>query len=205
MGNGQAVTKHRQKRREELVKILGGKCALCGYDKNIAVLDIHHINAQDKKYQLSSGSCRSIEEDIEEVKKCILLCANCHREIHNGAYQELQSSFNQEIANEILKEYDKYKPKDAKKCPLCGANILNTSTYCFKCIKIVKKEQGLLNLQNVITREELKQLIRTTPFTIIGTQYGVSDNAIRKWCDKYNLPRKRSDINSYSDEEWELI
>ena len=43
------------------------------------------------------------------------------------------------------------------------------------------------------------------PFTTIANQFGVSDNAIRKWCDKFNLPRKKIDINNYSDEEWALI
>ena len=57
----------------------------------------------------------------------------------------------------------------------------------------------------LVSREELKLLIRTTPFLQIGEQFGVSDNSIRKWCDKFNLPRKKSEINSYSDEEWELI
>lgn len=56
-----------------------------------------------------------------------------------------------------------------------------------------------------ITREELKDLIRTTPFTTIASQFGYTDNAIRKWCDKFNLPRKKSEINSYSDEEWTKI
>jgi uncharacterized protein YjcR len=40
-------------------------------------------------------------------------------------------------------------------------------------------------------RDELKQLIRTLPFTKIGKMFGVSDNAIRKWCNAYNLPRKK--------------
>lgn len=55
------------------------------------------------------------------------------------------------------------------------------------------------------SRKELKQLIRTKPFTEIGKMYGVSDNSIRKWCDFEKLPRKKKDINSYSDEEWEQI
>ena len=53
--------------------------------------------------------------------------------------------------------------------------------------------------------EELKNLIRNTPFTQIGKIYNVSDNAIRKWCDNYNLPHRASEIKSYSDEEWLLI
>ena len=56
-----------------------------------------------------------------------------------------------------------------------------------------------------ISREDLKHLIRTTPFLTIGKQFGVSDNAIRKWCDKYKLPRKVSEIKKYTDEEWEDI
>ena len=52
------------------------------------------------------------------------------------------------------------------------------------------------------SREELKELIRTTPFLTIGKKYGVCDNAIRKWCIRYDLPTKKKDINAYSNEEW---
>lgn len=54
-------------------------------------------------------------------------------------------------------------------------------------------------------RQELKKLIRKYPFTKIGEMYGVSDNAVRKWCDFEKLPRKKREINAYSDEEWEKI
>ena len=53
--------------------------------------------------------------------------------------------------------------------------------------------------------EELKNLIRTTPFTIIATQYGVSDKTISKWCEAEGLPSRKKDINSYSNTEWEKI
>ena len=55
------------------------------------------------------------------------------------------------------------------------------------------------------SREELKNLIRTIPFTRIGEKFGVSDKAITKWCVSENLPSRKKDINSYSDEEWEFI
>lgn len=48
-------------------------------------------------------------------------------------------------------------------------------------------------------------MIRTMPFTMIAKEYNVSDNAIRKWCDSYNLPRRKADINNFTDEEWENI
>lgn len=58
------------------------------------------------------------------------------------------------------------------------------------------------NGKNYPTRAELKELIRNKPFTQIGVMFGVSDNAIRKWCDSYGLPRKKSEINKYTEEEW---
>lgn len=57
----------------------------------------------------------------------------------------------------------------------------------------------------LVTREELKELIRTKPFTQIGKQFNVSDNAIRRWCDKFNLPRKSTEIKKITDEEWKNI
>ena len=54
-------------------------------------------------------------------------------------------------------------------------------------------------------REELKKMIRTISFSQLGRQFGVTDNAIRKWCDFYNLPRTKKEINKISDEDWELI
>ena len=48
-------------------------------------------------------------------------------------------------------------------------------------------------------------MIRVEAFTSIAKRFGVSDNAIRKWCDKYNLPRTKKEINSYTDEEWNNI
>lgn len=54
-------------------------------------------------------------------------------------------------------------------------------------------------------REELKEMIRTNSFVSIGKQYGVSDNAVRKWCDGYKLPRRKRDIKEYTDEEWKDI
>ena len=56
-----------------------------------------------------------------------------------------------------------------------------------------------------IPKDELKKLIRIKSFTSIGKMFNVTDNAIRKWCDFYNLPRTKKEINSLSDKEWELL
>ena len=53
-----------------------------------------------------------------------------------------------------------------------------------------------------ISREDLKSLIRTKSFSEIGRMFGVSDNAIRRWCVKYNLPSRTKDIKIISDVDW---
>lgn len=83
-----------------------------------------------------------------------------------------------------------------KYCIDCGIRIASGATRCRSCYD---KHQRVVDRPS---REELKQLIRTTPFTTIGKQYGVSDNAVRKWCKMYNLPFKSSEIKKISNSEW---
>lgn len=72
-------------RKLKFIKILGGCCSKCGYNKNWAVLEFHHRNPNQKEIQLSLERIGHIAEKklLLEVKKCDLLCANCHRELHN--------------------------------------------------------------------------------------------------------------------------
>lgn len=81
------------KRKLELVKSRGGE--LCGYDRNIAVLEFHHINPDEKEFQLDMRhlSNTSLERLKEEADKCQLLCANCHREVHNPHLGESCAAF----------------------------------------------------------------------------------------------------------------
>jgi predicted nucleic acid-binding Zn ribbon protein len=64
---------------------LGGCCSICGYNKNISALEFHHKNPNDKLFNLDSRtfSNRNIEIIKIEINKCILICSNCHQEIHN--------------------------------------------------------------------------------------------------------------------------
>ena len=52
------------------------------------------------------------------------------------------------------------------------------------------------------SKEELKELIRTKSFVQIGKDFGVSDNAVRRWCKGYNLPTRMSDIKSINSNDW---
>jgi hypothetical protein len=72
-------------RKKLIVSKLGGCCSLCGYNKNISALTFHHITPKKKLFQLDLRSLSNRKQssiDVE-VKKCILVCSNCHAELHN--------------------------------------------------------------------------------------------------------------------------
>lgn len=83
-----AVAKRRRKIRSITVEYLGGQCMICQYKKCSAALDFHHRDPEQKKFGLSQrGLTRSWERVKTELDKCVLICANCHREVHAGITQ----------------------------------------------------------------------------------------------------------------------
>lgn len=79
--------KTRADEKEELVNKFGGKCQICSYLKCHHALNFHHLIKEGKKFAISDSICRfkkSTKELEEELKKCILICSNCHAEIHAG-------------------------------------------------------------------------------------------------------------------------
>lgn len=77
-----AVAKRRKMVRQKALEYKGGKCSRCGYDRCLDALEFHHIDGR-KDFGLSQGSLtRSWERVEKELQKCILICANCHREEH---------------------------------------------------------------------------------------------------------------------------
>ncbi len=84
----EAVKKRRKRLREMACEYKGGKCAICGYDRCQRALEFHHLGDKKKDFGLSSrGLTRSWEKIKEELKKCILLCSNCHMEVHDQITQ----------------------------------------------------------------------------------------------------------------------
>lgn len=69
--------------KQLLVEYKGGKCQICGYNKCVQAMDFHHIDPNIKSFQISGGT-KSLNKLKQEVDKCILLCSNCHRELHAG-------------------------------------------------------------------------------------------------------------------------
>lgn len=66
---------------ELIKKKYGGKCIICGYDRCMSALEFHHLDP-NKKEGIVSDNNGTVEKSLIEAKKCILICSNCHREIH---------------------------------------------------------------------------------------------------------------------------
>jgi hypothetical protein len=80
-----AVQKRRKKIRRMAVELAGGKSRICGYERCSEALEFHHLLEGGKDFSISDkGHSRSWARVKTEVSKCVLLCANCHREIHSG-------------------------------------------------------------------------------------------------------------------------
>ena len=205
--SSQATSDYRKRRKLNLIKVCGNKCNICGYNKTASALEFHHIDPAQKEYGIASqGTCHNIEKDLEEVKKCILVCANCHREIHDGNYSMEQlfdyQQFNNDIAQQLIQERDNVLFGKQRFCSCCNKPITyySKSGLCEQCSKATRRI-----VKDRPNRNELKTLIRNNSFAELSRQFGVSDNSIRKWCKAVNLPHKVTDIKLYSDEEWEKV
>lgn len=82
-----SVIEWRKRTKIKLVEYKGGCCEVCGYNKNIKVLQFHHTNPNEKDFTIG-GKSWSFERLIKEADKCILVCANCHIEIHDSIEKE---------------------------------------------------------------------------------------------------------------------
>lgn len=148
-------------------------CSTCGYDKNICALDFHHVDPSEKEFTISARKSNSINDSLKkELDKCIVLCANCHRELHS-----LEEGYFK--ANDLRIREQYY-------CIDCDKECSHNSKRCYNCYNKNKINKSKCPARNVLL-EDLKTL---KYFTKIGNKYNVSDNCIRKWCTKLNIPYK---------------
>ena len=83
----------------------GGKCIRCGYSTCIKALEFHHLDPRQKDFTISNDRFK-IADAVAESKKCILLCSNCHKELHNNLW---------DIEELKLEEKEEVEPNDINK------------------------------------------------------------------------------------------
>jgi len=169
------LTEKRLEQKRKLIEDKGGACEICGYCKNLASLDFHHIDSSQKDGNIGTIINSHRFSDAEkEAEKCQILCKNCHMALHNP-----------HLEIELIEKQVHFKNQDLnalpKKCKLCG-DYSGGKKYCSP--KCATKDSRKVTRP---TKKQLSKLIQTTPFTTIGKKFGVSDNAVRKWARSYHL------------------
>lgn len=82
------ITAKRRALKKMLIEYKGGKCQRCGYDTCMRALEFHHLDPSKKDFGISKQLNRNVQDLKNEVDKCILLCANCHAEVHQELYEQ---------------------------------------------------------------------------------------------------------------------
>lgn len=82
--NNERMRVKHQDLRNRAIDYGGGECKICGYSFYKGALDFHHLDPSEKDFTPSKGYKKSWEKLKKELDKCILLCSNCHREVHAG-------------------------------------------------------------------------------------------------------------------------
>lgn len=208
--------------KQLLIQKRGYRCECCHNSQwlnNPIPLELHHIdgdhsNLQENNLQLLCPNCHNLTDNHhrnkvvkknitdEQFIEAITNATSIRQALLNLGLNDGSGNYTRAYA--IINKYKISLKQEEQKnvetfCIDCGKPISVNSLRCSECYHKYRQ------LVERPTREELKQLIRTTPFTTIGKQFNVSDNTIRKWCDKYNLPKRSKDIKKYSNEDWELI
>ncbi len=144
---------------------------------------IHQLQAEKKLgRKLNKNECvHHIDENKfnnDENNLIVFKTKSDHGAFHGGS--------------EIYLENDVWvAKKNYNYCEVCGKKIGKRAKKCVLCNN--QKNSKISN----ISKDNLLDLILNNSFVSIGKMYGVSDNAVRKWCKKYNLPYRKSDINNY--------
>ena len=164
--------------RNKLLEKFSNRCYICGYNKYKEVLEFHHIIPDEKEFGIGFITSKSLENIVKEIKKCILVCSNCHREIHLGV-TEFNVPMPPDIRVDELRRRRKYKEEDYI-CE-CGNKKHKQSNVCRECWSFSQRKVERPS------KEKLQEMMKWNTWTGIGREYGVSDNAVRKWAKKYEL------------------
>lgn len=173
--SSERVKRWRKETKNRIVKSMGGCCQLCKYNKTNNALELHHINPIEKDFSFGTirANPKSWKKIVDELRKCILVCSNCHKEIHEGI---VDIPNNYSTFDESYKEFKEEKGKEP--CPICGEEKPNRNLTCSRpCASKITK-RGKIDWSKIDVLELLKQY--NFNYTKAGESLDISDNAVRK-------------------------
>ena len=128
--NSEKVKRWRASVKSKLIQSMGGCCQICGYDRSAAALEFHHLDPSQKDFSFGGlrASPKAWPSICNEIQKTILLCSNCHKEVHYNGQKipETFSRFDTRFLDSdfFLVEYS------TTSCPVCKKPKLDEATFC---------------------------------------------------------------------------
>lgn len=181
------VQKWRINTKQRMVDSMGGECQICGYKKCNNALEFHHINPFTKEFALNSALERpkAWAKIVIELRKCVLLCSNCHRELHSNIanIEENKQYFDEEYST-----YSRKQIPIIDECPICGNEKPICQTTCSS--KCSGKLSGKVDWDNI---DIDKLLLKHCNAEQVGKFLNVSGAAVRKRIKKLE---KEKSINT---------
>jgi hypothetical protein len=174
------VKKWRRNAKKRIIDSMGGCCQICGYNRCDASLSLHHINPEEKEISIAKirASPRSWARIVYELKKCVLVCNNCHGELHSGKV------FLPENYKKFDDDYIEYKKEhfcECDLCPTCGKMKPKFNKFC--SLECSSRSRFKVDWDSV----DLNELIKYNSIMSIADKLNVSDSAVRKRLKKIGL------------------
>ncbi len=159
------IRESRNRRKKKALKYKGNKCYLCDYNKCDRSLVFHHVEASKKDFIVSASIRYSWKRVKKELNKCVLLCRNCHGEVHAGLVEIPKGT--EEECYDFEKIY----------CKECGKEITkgHKTRRCKDCIALKKRRVKWPELVDLLVD------VKNLGYCGAGRKYGVSDNGVRRW------------------------
>ncbi len=173
----------RLKAKRWLIIYAGGKCQVCAYDKYYGNLVFHHFG--EKKETLSKLVLATVswKRILAEADKCVLLCHNCHGEVHAGfrPCPDINLVTRQSALALIESEKPILKKNKYRPCAYCK-KMTNALKFCSqKCSQLASAKITWPS------DEELSKLVWQQPMTVLAKKLGITDKAIKKHCKKREI------------------
>lgn len=195
--NSEAVSSYRRRMKLLAIQYMGGKCVRCAYIKCVDALEFHHKDPTQKDFNIAyRGLTKKFETVKAELDKCMLVCANCHREIHaeiratmgavRGRQQRpwpdadsLRLLLQEKSQTQLAKELRVSRATMRHWCRVLGVALPSSSGRKFR------------NPQFAWPSDEyLRQQLEVKPTSSVAKELKVSAPAIRKRCKIRNIPTR---------------
>lgn len=180
----EAVKKWRTNTKNLALKAFKTKCCICEYSKCSSALHFHHINPAEKTFALSEMLSNPKEWGtiVLELKKCVLVCSNCHAEIHENLIKipDNVDRFDENLIKDQISNNNLFD-----NCPMCTNQKKITQTSC--SVKCARKMSNVVDWDKI----DLKTLIVNYSYVEIGEMFGCSDSAVIKQLKKRDLYKRK--------------